>query len=50
MVDIFRASEHVLPIVQEALAMMPRPRVIWMHLPCATTQRQSLPKTPGSRS
>jgi len=32
MVDIFRASEHVLPIVHEALAMTPRPGVIWMQL------------------
>ena len=32
MVDIFRASQHALPIVQEALAMNPRPGVIWMQL------------------
>ena len=32
MVDIFRASEHVLPVVEQALAMQPRPRVIWMQL------------------
>jgi uncharacterized protein len=32
MVDIFRASEHVLPIVEEALQMQPRPQVIWMQL------------------
>jgi hypothetical protein len=32
MVDIFRASEHVMPIVAEALAMQPRPAVIWMQL------------------
>jgi len=32
MVDIFRTSEHVLPIVQEALALRPRPQVIWMQL------------------
>jgi predicted CoA-binding protein len=32
MVDIFRASEHVMPIVEEALAMTPRPSVIWMQL------------------
>jgi predicted CoA-binding protein len=32
MVDIFRASEHVLPIVEQALQMQPRPRVIWMQL------------------
>ena len=32
MVDIFRASEYALPIVQEALALAPRPQVIWMQL------------------
>src|SRR3954468_13422147 len=32
MVDIFRASQHVVPIVQEALALKPRPQVIWMQL------------------
>ena len=32
MVDIFRASEHVLPIVQEALNLNPKPQVIWMQL------------------
>jgi predicted CoA-binding protein len=32
MVDMFRASQHVLPIVAEALQMRPLPRVIWMQL------------------
>jgi uncharacterized protein len=32
MVDLFRASQHVAPIVAEAIAMRPRPRVIWMQL------------------
>ena len=32
MVDIFRASQYALGIVQEALAMKPRPKVIWMQL------------------
>jgi predicted CoA-binding protein len=32
MVDIFRAPEHALSIVTEALAMEPRPQVIWMQL------------------
>jgi uncharacterized protein len=32
MVDIFRAPEHALAIVTEALAMQPRPRVVWMQL------------------
>lgn len=32
MVDIFRASEAVPGVVDEALAMVPRPKVIWMQL------------------
>jgi predicted CoA-binding protein len=32
MVDIFRGSDHVVPIVQEALALTPKPQVIWMQL------------------
>jgi predicted CoA-binding protein len=32
MVDIFRASHYALPIVAEALALRPRPQVIWMQL------------------
>jgi predicted CoA-binding protein len=32
MVDIFRGSEHVLPIVKEALTLAPKPQVIWTQL------------------
>src|SRR5262245_16048103 len=32
MVDIFRAPQFAVPIVQEALALTPRPQVIWMQL------------------
>lgn len=32
MVDIFRASNAVPPIVDEALALKPQPKVIWMQL------------------
>ena len=32
MVDIFRASRYALPIVREALALKPKPQVIWMQL------------------
>ncbi len=32
MVDIFRAPQYALPIVQEALALKPRPKVIWMQI------------------
>lgn len=32
MVDIFRAPQYAVAIVEEALAMTPRPKVIWMQL------------------
>jgi predicted CoA-binding protein len=32
MVDIFRASQYALGIVQETLALKPRPHVVWMQL------------------
>jgi predicted CoA-binding protein len=32
MVDIFRASQYAVPIVEETLKMDPRPRVVWMQL------------------
>lgn len=32
MVDIFRRSDHVLPIVEEALAHLPALRTIWMQI------------------
>ena len=32
MVDVFRAPQFVVPIVEETLKMQPRPRVLWMQL------------------
>jgi len=32
MVDIFRASQHAVPVVDEALTLTPKPQVIWMQL------------------
>jgi uncharacterized protein len=32
MVDIFRSSAHVMPLVEQALTMNPMPKVIWMQL------------------
>jgi len=32
MVDVFRASQYAMPIVEEALKLQPRPQVIWMQL------------------
>jgi hypothetical protein len=32
MIDIFRGSAFVMPVVQEALTLTPEPKVIWMQL------------------
>ncbi|WP_315780275.1 MULTISPECIES: CoA-binding protein [unclassified Bradyrhizobium] len=32
MVDIFRSSQHIMPVVDEALRLSPLPKVIWMQL------------------
>src|ERR1700735_4020056 len=32
MINIFRNSSHIMPVVDEALQMTPLPRVIWMQL------------------
>ena len=32
MVEIFRSSGHIMPVVEEALTLKPLPRVIWMQL------------------
>jgi uncharacterized protein len=47
MVDVFRASQHVLPIVVEALQMQPRPRVIWMQLGIRNDEAAELAETNG---
>jgi predicted CoA-binding protein len=47
MVDIFRASQHVLPIVVEALQMQPRPRVIWMQLGIRNDEAAELAEANG---
>jgi predicted CoA-binding protein len=47
MVDIFRASPHVLPIVQEALTLSPPPRVIWMQLGVRNDEAAALAEANG---
>ncbi|WP_024506798.1 CoA-binding protein [Bradyrhizobium sp. ARR65] len=32
MIDIFRSSKHIMPVVDEALKLDPLPKVIWMQL------------------
>jgi predicted CoA-binding protein len=47
MVDIFRSSEHVLPIVREALTLAPKPRVIWMQLTVRNDEAAALAEQAG---
>jgi uncharacterized protein len=47
MVDVFRASQHVLPVVVEALRMQPRPRVIWMQLGIRNDEAAELAEANG---
>lgn len=47
MVDIFRASEFVMPVVQEALALKPLPQVIWMQLGIRNDEAAALAEAAG---
>jgi predicted CoA-binding protein len=47
MVDIFRASQYALEIVQQALAMNPRPYVIWMQLGVRNAEAARLAEANG---
>jgi predicted CoA-binding protein len=49
MVDIFRASKYALPIVQEALALNPRPQVIWMQLGVRNDEAAALAEANGMK-
>jgi len=47
MVDIFRASEHVLPVVEETLKLQPKPQVIWMQLTIRNEEAAQLAEAAG---
>jgi len=47
MVDIFRGSRYALPIVEEALALQPRPQVIWMQLGVRNDEAAALAEVNG---
>ena len=49
MVDIFRAPEHVLPIVQQALALTPKPQVIWTQLTVRNDEAAKLAEENGMK-
>jgi uncharacterized protein len=47
MVDIFRGSEYALGIVKEALALTPKPQVIWMQLTVRNDEAAKLAEDAG---
>ena len=47
MVDIFRAAQFVPGIVQEALALNPRPQVIWMQLGIRNDEAATIAEAAG---
>ena len=49
MVDIFRASQFALPVVQEAIALKPRPQVIWMQLTVRDDEAAALAEKAGMK-
>ena len=49
MVDIFRAATYALPVVQEALTLNPRPRVIWMQLTIRNDEAAALAEANGMK-
>lgn len=49
MIDIFRASENVMPVVEEALTLKPRPQVIWMQLTVRNDEAAKLAEDNGMK-
>ncbi|MGQ0610689.1 MAG: CoA-binding protein [Paracoccaceae bacterium] len=47
MVDIFRRSEEVLPVVEEALRVLPGLKVIWMQLGVVNEEAAALARARG---
>jgi uncharacterized protein len=49
MVDIFRAANYALPIVQEALTLKVKPRIIWMQLGIRNDEAAALAEANGMK-
>ncbi|SEK39278.1 hypothetical protein SAMN05443999_101343 [Roseovarius azorensis] len=47
MIDIFRRSEHVVPIVEEALATFPKLRTIWMQIGVENAEAAAMARARG---
>ena len=49
MIDVFRAAKFALPVVQEALTLTPKPRVIWMQLTVRSDEAAALAEANGMK-
>ena len=49
MIDIFRAANYAIPVVQEALTLNPKPRVIWMQLSVRNDEAAALAEANGMK-
>src|ERR1700712_3286499 len=49
MVDVFRAAQYALPIVEEALTLRPKPQVIWMQLGVRNDEAAALAEANGMK-
>jgi predicted CoA-binding protein len=47
MVDMFRAAEHAVSVAQEAIALKPRPKVLWMQLGIRNDEAARLAEAAG---
>ena len=47
MVEIFRSSSHIAPVVEEALQLSPLPKVIWMQLGARDDEAAAKAETAG---
>lgn len=49
MVDVFRASQFVMPVVEEALQLKPKPQVMWMQLSVRNDEAAALAEANGMK-
>jgi len=49
MVDVFRSTAHALGVVQEAIALQPKPQVIWMQLGVRNDEAAALAEANGMK-
>lgn len=49
MVDVFRALQFVMPVVEEALTLKPKPQVLWMQLSVRNDEAAALAEASGMK-